>query len=82
MSDLKPFLLSTALARVHGAVTEAQLMRCGGEVYELRRRALQEFKVSDTSRSLNIRLALAEKLQMAEKIWRERLIKILTQGTT
>ena len=58
VGDLKAFVLATCLARVHPQVTEQQLMRVGGEAFELRRKALSEFRVSDTAESLNIRVAL------------------------
>lgn len=80
ISDLKPMLLATSLARIHPAVTELQLMQAGGECYEMRRKALQDFKMSDTSESLNIRLALAQQLQKSEKVWKKRLLLIAKEG--
>ena len=79
MEDLKPMLLA-ALAQIHPSITQQQLMRCGGESFELRRRALQEFKVSDSSHSLNIRLSLAQRLQSAEKAWKSRMLQVLSKG--
>lgn len=80
VEDLKPMLLATSLAQIHPSITQQTLMRCGGESFELRRRALQEFKVSDSSHSLNIRLSLAQRLQSSEKAWKSRMLQILSQG--
>ena len=80
VGDLKAFVLATCLARVHPQVTEQQLMRVGGEAFELRRKALSEFRVSDTAESLNIRVALASSMASAEKLWKGRMLKILDKG--
>jgi len=80
VNDLKAMVLATTIARSHPILTEQKIMTLGGERYELRRRALSEFRVGDTAESLNIRCALAGQVQSAEKVWRSRMIKILEQG--
>lgn len=56
------------------------MMRVGGELTELRRKHLQDFRPSDNSQSLELRLSLAQNLANAEKAWRSRLIDILGKG--
>lgn len=55
-------------------------MHIGGEHYELKKRALGDFRVTDTRESLNIRLGLATQLQSAEKVWKQNMVKILQKG--
>ena len=78
--DLKPVLLAVCLARLHPALTEIALMRIGGELWELRRKKLQDFRISDTSQSLELRLNLATELAHAEKAWRSSLMQVLNKG--
>ena len=80
VSDLKCYHLATILARQHGSLTEQSLMLCGGEMFELKRHALANIKLTDNSQSLEIRVSLAKELQWAEKRWRDRLLSILTKG--
>lgn len=80
VNDIKPFVLATCVARLHPCITELSLMRLGGELTELRRKHLQDFKPSDQSESLQLRLSLAQSLANAEKAWRGRLVQILTKG--
>lgn len=80
VGDLKPYVLATCLARNHKLVTEQTLMNCGGELYEMRRKHLAEFKVSDTSQPLALRLQLAQQLSHAEQSWKSRMMDILKKG--
>ena len=80
IGDLKPMLLACCLTRVHGCLTELSIMRLGGELAELRRKHLVDFKAQDSSQSLELRLSLAQNLATAEKSWRNRLVQVLTQG--
>ena len=49
-------------------------------MFELKRHALANIKLTDNSQSLEIRVSLAKELQWAEKRWRDRLLSILTKG--
>lgn len=80
VSDLRPMLLAATLARLHPSITEMSLMKCGGELAELKRKHLQDFRPSDTSQSLELRLNLANGLANAEKAWRGRMVQILSKG--
>ncbi len=80
MGDLKPYVMATALARMHPTLTEQSLMNMGGELYELRRRHLADFKVTDSSQSLSLRLQLSQSLANAESSWKGNMMEILKQG--
>ena len=75
VSDLKPYMLASLLGRAHQCITEQSVMCIGGELYELR-------KVSDNSKSLELRLRLTRELQHSEQKWRNRMLQILEQGRT
>ena len=40
VSDLKPYMLASLLGRAHQCITEQSVMCIGGELYELRKRAV------------------------------------------
>ena len=82
VSDLKPYMLASLLGRAHQCITEQSVMCIGGELYELRKRAVQSMKVSDNSKSLELRLRLTRELQHSEQKWRNRMLQILEQGRT
>lgn len=79
IGDLKVYQLATSVARCYDCVTEQVLMTIGGELFELKRHALSQIKIED-SKALQLKVALAERLQAAERQWRERLIGILEKG--
>eukprot|EP00435_Cladocopium_sp_Y103_P059594 s902_g21.t1 len=79
IGDLKPYLLALILSRQHTNLNEQSLMVMGGELYEIRKRGLQNMRLSDTSDSLQMKLAMTKELQSAEKRWRDRLLQILSK---
>ena len=80
IGDLKPYHVALILSRQHTNLNEQSLMVMGGELYEIRRRSLQNWRLSDTSDSLQMKLAMTKELQSAEKRWRDRLLQILSKG--
>ena len=80
LGDLKPVLLATCLARLHPCLTEISLMRMGGELHEMRRKHLSDFRSTDNTQSLELRMQLAQGLAHAEKSWRMRLIGVIGEG--
>lgn len=80
LGDLRPVLLATCLAKLHPCLTEISLMRLGGELHEMRRKHLSDFRSTDNAQSLELRMQLAQGLAHAEKSWRMRLIGVIGEG--
>ena len=80
IQDLKIYHLAALLGRQSGPLAEQSLMLCGGELYEIKRRALANFRMGDNTDSLELRLTLTKEVQAAEKSWRDRLLQILDKG--
>lgn len=80
ISDLKCYQLATLIARQTSQMSEQNVMRLGGELYELQRRGLKDMRLSDQSDALSLRLQVTRDMQNAEFRWRKRLLKLLGKG--
>lgn len=49
-------------------------------MYEVRRQAVQQLRLTDSSDSLEMRLACTKEMQSAERRWRARLLQLLEKG--
>lgn len=80
VSDLKPYYLCCLLGRQHAALSEQTLMLLGGELFQIRKQAVQQLRLGDNDASLQMRLRLTKEQQVAEHKWRSRLLQILELG--
>ena len=80
IQDLRATFIATVLAFQHGQLSPQSIMTMGGECFELRKQALQSLRLTESAKSLELRVGLTKEVQHFEKKWRDRLLKLLTEG--
>lgn len=80
VADLRATFIASVLAFQHGQLSPQSLMTMGGECFELRKQALQALRLTESAKSLELRVGLTKEVQRYEKKWRDRLLELLTQG--
>ncbi|CAL1135032.1 unnamed protein product [Cladocopium goreaui] len=80
ISDLRCAHVATILAFQHGSLSPQSLMTVGGECYELRKHSLNNLKLTESTRALELRVDLTKEVHHYEKKWRDRLLNLLEAG--
>lgn len=82
LADLKVAQIASVLSQVHSCLTSQCLFTCGGELVEIHRKNLTSLKAHDdgSEAGLRARITASQKLQWAEKRWRDRLVSLFKEG--
>ncbi|CAK9061272.1 unnamed protein product [Durusdinium trenchii] len=81
LADLKVAQIASVLSQVHSCLTSQCLFTCGGELVEIHRKNLTSLKAHDdgSEAGLRARITASQKLQWAEKRWRDRLVSLFKE---
>lgn len=80
IGDLRPRYIALLLSQQHDILTPQTLTLLGGEVHELQKQSYANTRLTESDRSLDIRVKLIRELNHSEKVWKDRLMGLLTAG--